>query len=257
MSEAVLLRPSPEMVDAMRRRGMVERVLTVVSSTRVTPNMQRVVVTQEGEGDFAPKPGQDLVMMLPDNEGGLGRRHYTVRRYDAATGRIDIDIVLHGETNPGPRWALGAKAGDRVTAFGPRGHVYLRPDADWRAFFGDETCLPGILAMIEALPEGAPATAYIEIEAEADAQTVETLGDVKVEWLVRGGPAQPMSALLNAEVEAFQPPAGKGHVYIIGETSAVQHQRRGLIARGFPADQILAEGYWRPGRLGGHDHVRD
>ncbi|WP_176695870.1 siderophore-interacting protein [Phenylobacterium immobile] len=257
MSETLLKRPSPEMVDAMRRRGMAERVLTVQSSTRVTPNMQRVVVTQEGEGAFDLKPGQDLVLMLPDQEGGLGRRHYTVRRYDAATGCIDLDVVLHGDDNPGPRWALNARAGDQVVCFGPRGHIHLRSGAEWRVFFGDETCLPAILAMIEALPEGAPATAYIEIEAEADAQAVETQGDVRVEWLVRAGPAQPMSRLLNAEVAAFQPPAGQGHIYLIGETSSVRWQRQSLIARGVPADQIIAEGFWRPGRLGGHDHVRD
>jgi NADPH-dependent ferric siderophore reductase len=33
--------------------------------------------------------------------------------------------------------------------------------------------------------------------------------------------------------------------------------RRELIARGFPKQQISAEGYWRPGRVGGHDHVDD
>ena len=32
-------------------------------------------------------------------------------------------------------------------------------------------------------------------------------------------------------------------------------QRQGLIARGLPKTQIAAEGYWRPGRVGGHDHV--
>jgi NADPH-dependent ferric siderophore reductase len=257
MSETIQPRLSAEMIDALRRRGMVERTLTVVGSHRLTPNMQRVTVTQSGEGDFAPKPGQDLVILLPDNDGGLGRRHYTVRRHDARTGEIDIDIVLHGAENPGPRWAIAAKAGDRCIAYGPRGHVYLRPDADWRLFIGDETCLPAILAMIEALPDGAKATAYIEIEHDADRQPVETDGDVAVEWLVRNGPAEPMSPLLLAKIDSFDPPAGFGHVYLIGETSTVQTQRRALIAKGFPAQQILAEGYWRPGRLGGHDHVRD
>lgn len=256
MSETLTLSLTPEMQEAMRRRGMVVRTLTVVDSRRISPNMQRVTVTQAGEGAFEPKPGQDLVLMLPDGEGGLGRRHYTVRRYDAASGRIDIDVVLHGD-QPGPRWARGAKAGDTALAFGPRGHVHLRPDADWRLFVGDETCLPGILAMIEALPAGARATAWIEIEHDGDRQPVETEGDVEVEWLVRNTHAEPMSPRLIDKVEAFVPPPGLGHIYLIGETSTVQHQRRSLIARGFPAAQIFAEGYWRPGRLGGHDHVRD
>ena len=31
----------------------------------------------------------------------------------------------------------------------------------------------------------------------------------------------------------------------------------GLIARGLTRDQIYSEGYWRPGRIGGHDHVNE
>jgi NADPH-dependent ferric siderophore reductase len=58
-------------------------------------------------------------------------------------------------------------------------------------------------------------------------------------------------------LEAFQPPPGVGQACVIGETSTVRAQRQGLIARGLPKSQIAAEGYWRPGRVGGHDHVND
>ncbi len=34
-------------------------------------------------------------------------------------------------------------------------------------------------------------------------------------------------------------------------------QRHHLIGRGFTRDRISSEGYWRPGRIGGHDHVED
>ena len=55
----------------------------------------------------------------------------------------------------------------------------------------------------------------------------------------------------------FEPPPGVGHVYLLGETSTVRAQRQNLVARGFPKDHIFAEGYWRPDRIGGHDHVDD
>ena len=44
-----------------------------------------------------------------------------------------------------------------------------------------------------------------------------------------------------------------------GESSLpnARTMRRELIARGFPKQLISAEGYWRPGRVGGHDHVGD
>ena len=52
-------------------------------------------------------------------------------------------------------------------------------------------------------------------------------------------------------------PKGRGHAIIIGETSNVRAQRQHLLAQGLGKDQIYAEGYWRPGRIGGHDHIRD
>ncbi len=58
-------------------------------------------------------------------------------------------------------------------------------------------------------------------------------------------------------ITRFEPPPGVGHVYLLGETSTVRAQRQALVAKGFPKAQIFAEGYWRPGRVGGHDHVDD
>jgi NADPH-dependent ferric siderophore reductase len=48
-----------------------------------------------------------------------------------------------------------------------------------------------------------------------------------------------------------------GHAYTLGETGLVRTLRQGLVARGLAKSQIFAEGYWRPGRVGGHDHVDD
>ncbi len=62
---------------------------------------------------------------------------------------------------------------------------------------------------------------------------------------------------MSGVVQDFSLPPGKGHAYIIGETSNVRRQRHALIARGLPRNQISSEGYWRPGRIGGHDHVDD
>ncbi|MEI9888448.1 MAG: SIP domain-containing protein [Rhizomicrobium sp.] len=68
---------------------------------------------------------------------------------------------------------------------------------------------------------------------------------------LRPGP----SRILHDAVEAFAFPPGHGHAYIIGETSNVRAIRQRLIARGLGKDRTSAEGYWRPGRIGGHDHA--
>ena len=252
--------PSPplDIREAMRRRGLKAWTFQVLGTEELTPRMRRVSLTAADLEGFAPLGGQDLVLMLPDREGAPGRRHYTIRRYDPAARRVDIDVVMHGDSTPATRWALGSLPGDEVLAFGPRGRNTLHDGADWRLFVGDETAIPGFFGMIEALPPGARAGAVIEIQSDADRQTVESDGEVEIEWLSRGGaPAEPSSPRLIEAVARFQPPLEVGHIYLLGETSTVRAQRQDLVRRGFPKANIFAEGYWRPDRIGGHDHVDD
>ena len=244
--------------EMMRRRGLKEWTLKVVSTSELTPRMRRVSLTADSLEDFEPRPGQDVVLMLPDAAGALGRRHYTVRSYDAVSKLVHIDVVMHGDSTPATRWALGSLPGDEVLAFGPRGRNVINEGADWRLFVGDETAIPGFFGMIEILPAGSKAQAIIEIQSDADRQAVSTAAELELTWLSRDGKhAEPSSAKLIEAVKRFEPPAGVGHIYLLGETSTVRAQRQHLVASGFPKDRIFAEGYWRPGRVGGHDHVDD
>jgi NADPH-dependent ferric siderophore reductase len=161
--------------------------------------------------------------------------------------------VLHGE-GASSEWLDALKQGDEVIAVGPRGHTYVR-DADWHLFSGDETCIPGIFAMLEGLPASAKAYVFIEVDSEADILPHDSNADVKIQWLFRRGrEVGPSDIMLNA-IHAFELPQGYGFGYVIGETSNVRGVRQHLLARGMPKDRIAAEGYWRPGRIGGHDHV--
>ncbi len=250
--------PPVDMREMMRRRGLKEWQFKVVETAEITPRMRRVTVTADDLEGFEPLGGQDMVLMLPDAAGGLGRRHYTVRGYDLDSARIDFDVVMHGDSTPATRWALGSLPGDDLLAFGPRGRNLLNDGADWRLFVGDETAIPGFFGMIEALPKGAKARAIIEIQSDADRQPVLSRGDVEIEWLSRDGArAEPSSPRLIDVIASFEPPGGVGHIYLLGETSTVRAQRQDLVRRGFPKANIFAEGYWRPGRVGGHDHVDD
>jgi NADPH-dependent ferric siderophore reductase len=70
-----------------------------------------------------------------------------------------------------------------------------------------------------------------------------------ITWVKRCG-----AGLCDA-VEDFALPKGEGFAYIIGETAKVRAIRHRLLERGIARNRIAAEGYWRPGRVGGHDHV--
>jgi NADPH-dependent ferric siderophore reductase len=216
--------------------------LTVVGARNVTPHMRELSLI-----------GDDLAA-FDYKRGGTARRHYTIRRFDRAELRIDIQFVLHGDA-PAASWARSARIGEAIVAEGPRGRTTVSGAADWRLFTGDETALPGIAAMIESLPAGERAFAIVEVAGAEDEQPIETAAELDIRWLRRTGRAAAPSWALIEALEAFELPPGVGQACVIGETATVRAQRQGLIARGLAKTQIAAEGYWRPGRVGGHDHI--
>jgi NADPH-dependent ferric siderophore reductase len=240
------------------RRGFAMRPplrawsLTVAGADNITPRMRRVRFTAPDLAEMNWRPGQDLVLALPQPNSAIARRHYTIRSIDG--GELAIDFVLHGES-PATAWARSARAGETIEAQGPRGRTSVRADAAHHYFVGDETCLPGIFAMVESLPAAARGAILIEIGDDADKQEIAAPTGISLRWISRGGARPGPSALLLGELKALTPDPAGAHAYIIGETSNVRAQRHYLVERGFAREQITAEGYWRPGRIGGHDHV--
>jgi NADPH-dependent ferric siderophore reductase len=249
-------RPALSEAEIERRRGR-PWTLKVASVKDVAPNLRRVQLTGDDLAEFQPKPAQEIVLQIAQNGGEPARRHYTIRRFDRATGLIDVDFVLHDAHTPAVRWALDAKPGELIDIRGPRGRIALSADADWHLFSGDETAMPAILALAEALPKGAKAHFFLEIGGDADKLPLATEANASVTWLSRRGAHPGPNRLLIEAVEGFALPPGKGHAIVIGETSNVRAQRHALIARGLTRAQIYSEGYWRPGRIGGHDHVEE
>jgi NADPH-dependent ferric siderophore reductase len=236
----------------LARKGRRVWPLTVIATTNIAPRMMRVSFSGADLDELKWARGQDVVLEIP-TATGISRRHYTIRAHDAAARTLAIDFVLHGEGASGP-WLANLKTGDRVDAVGPRGHTYVR-DAAWHLFTGDETCIPGIFAMIESLPENTPVHAFIEIGDEADKLPLAAAADLRLHWISRNGAQAGPNDLVYNAVEQFVFPEGEGFAYVIGETSNVRKLRHRLLDRGFPRNRIAAEGYWRPGRVGGHDHV--
>jgi NADPH-dependent ferric siderophore reductase len=238
--------------DFLHRKGRRAWPLTVTGVEQITPRLVRVLFEGDDLDELVWRRGQDVVLEIPLDDGSLARRHYTIRDHKGRA--LAIDFVQHGDS-PAGRWVRAAKPGVRIDAVGPRGRTVVNGSADWHLFLGDETSVPAISAMLEGLPRGTRTFAFIEIGREDDKLAIATDADATLEWLSRGGlPAGPNPVLLE-RLERFSLPGGRGHAYITGETSTVRALRHHLLARGMGKDQIAAEGYWRPGRIGGHDHV--
>lgn len=230
-----------------RKPELPAHELVVVEAFDIHPALRRMVFDAP---TFDYRPGQDLVFLLPLPDGEAGRRHYTIRGRDPA-GRLMVDFVMHG-TTPGPDFARHAKVGDRVAVRGPRGRSWLREGMDWHLICADETGLPAALHMLEAKGAGRH-LALIEVQ---DADWIVPLpAGVEVQWLFRGDMPPGPNTLILDRLAAMDLPAGEGFAILISETSNVRAQRHHLIGRGMGKDRIASEGYWRPGRQGGHDHV--
>jgi NADPH-dependent ferric siderophore reductase len=230
--------------------------LTVVGAQDITPRMRRVQFTGPELAEFNPRPGQEIILLLPQQSGEPIRRHYTIRRFDPTQKLLDVDFVMHGDS-PAVRWASSARKGDPLSVMGPRGRITIVPDAEWHLFSGDDTALPAIFSMVQALPAKAKAHVFLEVGDEGDRQELVSEAEVALEWLYRRGTRSDESTLLIERVAAFPLPQGTGHAYLLGETRKVRTERQELIARGLDRERISAEGYWRPGRVGGHDHILD
>lgn len=224
---------------------------------------------------------------LPDGRRNP-MRSYTVRAARPLEHEVDVDFVLHGPTGPASTWALMARPGDEVVIVGPNarfpgspGGVEWRPPAGARALLlaGDETAVPALCSIAEALPRGTGARVVLEVPTEDDVLDVDVPADVRLTWLPRrcGRTVRPRGALLTAAVcaaaEEFGAASGAAdagevdpdglvwevpedaavgapaYVWLAGEAGVVTALRRYLLREADVDRRSVAfMGYWREGR---------
>ena len=166
----------------------------------VTPNMKRVTIGGEKLAGFEPagpathfkmffpQPGLERTVVPefgPDGRPvmppGLERpqsRTYTPRRMDPDTLELDIDFLMHG-TGVGADWVNNTKPGGYITIAGPgRSFFHLDAEAHWYVIAGDDSALPSIGTILEALPAGGKAHVYSEVIEKTDEQQLESAADV-------------------------------------------------------------------------------
>jgi NADPH-dependent ferric siderophore reductase len=240
-----------QLVRFLHSKGRRIWTLEVEAKRDLTPRLTRVDFRGRDLDELVWRRGQDLVLELPQADGSVARRHYTIRDHSGAEKMLAIDFVRHGDS-PSARWLDGVRTGNRIAAIGPRGRTVLNESADWHLFLGDETSVPAVLAMLGGLSPDKRAIALLEVGRPEDRLAFAAPSSTTFEWLLRGAS---QNDALAERVKALPLPPGRGHAYVTGETSLVRACRHILLARGLAKEAIAAEGYWRPGRVGGHDHV--
>lgn len=237
------------------------RLLQVIRSVRLTPKMIRVTLGGAelagfpGTGPdrrikmFFPVEGQERPAVpragtagpvWPAGEARPVIRTYTVRRFDPVADELDVDFVQHAGHGPAAAWARSARPGAWVGVSEPGGRWEPDPAADFHLVIGDETALPAIATVLDALRDGPPRLTFVEV---ADPDEEQELPG-RVSWVYRG--RAPAGKPLVDAVRKATFPAGAGQVWLAGESAAVKELRAHLLdERGLDRRRVYATGYWR------------
>ncbi|MBZ6110293.1 MULTISPECIES: siderophore-interacting protein [Streptomyces] len=253
------------MADRPARKPRRPHTAQVVRTERLTPHMQRVVLGGEGLAAFAADTCTDHYVKLLFPAGGATypepfdmerireefpreqwpvTRTYTVRHWDAERREMTLDFVIHGDEGLAGPWAQRVRPGETVLFMGPGGAYAPDTTADWHLLAGDESALPAIARSLEALPDGARAFVFVEVEGPEEEQKIDS--DVEVVWLHRGD--RPVGRALVEAVRALDFPEGRLHAFVHGEAACVKELRRYLrVEREIPREDLSISGYWRLG----------
>ncbi|MFS3127677.1 siderophore-interacting protein [Nocardioides sp. Bht2] len=239
----------------------------VVSTTRLSPQLVRIVLGGEGLADyvagdaadqyvncqFRPADAPYAVPFTEDEVRDLDReqrpfpRRITVRHWAAGTRELTLDIAVHGDVGHAGRWALAAQPGDRLQMRGPAGSYHLHQDAATFLLVGDESALPAIAASAEAAPAGSRVVVVAEVE-DADGEIeLNSPGTLEVHWVHRAGYAGDLDTLL-AETVAGLRFDGVVSAFVHGEAEETRAVRRHLLSTGVvDLEHLSCSPYWRRG----------
>ena len=215
--------------------------------------MRRLTLSAPTLRGLSPRPAQDVELLLTDDTGRRVKRRYTIRHARSGAGEFDLDALLHETAHsPGARWAANAQPGETIAFVGPRGRLELT-DADWHLFVGDESALPAIAELVEALAPEHAAIVMLEVGDASDELPLHRPhgGQLETHWIRRDGAQPGRPDRLSSGLAGLAPRPGTGHGYLLGESRAMVALRPRLRGLGLEDSAMYLKGYWNLGRLAG------
>lgn len=241
--------------------------------SKIAPRLISIVVTGDELGGFADAaPTSHLKVFLPaegqeapnlpelaapgapqaDDGPPPTVRTYTPRRYDPATKALEIQFLLHGE-GPASEWAQRVKPGDKLAVAGPGGRFSLEPAVDHWWLAADESAIPAVGTLLDALPESATVDVHIEVDGPDDEMEIPGPAKTTITWHHRRS-SDAFGVELAEAAKAATIPDG-ARIWVACEAGAMRDIRRYFTReRGIPVAQLVTRGYWRTGEQNHPDH---
>lgn len=257
------------MIESVQERTSQDRpsqamAASILSIDRLTPTMTEVRLSGETLAGFRPSGFTDeyvdLLFPRPDTEypepfdldavhAALpptrwpAVRSFTVRRWDAHTKVMTVDVATHHRDGVAGQWARTARPGDPVLIRTRGGTFAPDPLAEWHLFAGDQTALPAIAAALEALPADASGHVLVEVPDRESRIALATPSGVMLTWVCTGV-AVPGRKLVEA-VRGVELPFADIEAFVRGEAAFVTRVRRLLLNdRRLRQHRVSASAYW-------------
>jgi NADPH-dependent ferric siderophore reductase len=254
--------------------------VTVTAVRDLSPHLRRITFHHPRlAGAKSAGPDQRIKLFLPPPAGGPLElpsgdwypawlatpedrrpimRTYTIRALRPQLAELDVDFAMHGPTGPASAWSCDVAIGNEVGLLLPfavdtssakgmlmSGVDYVPPATSLhRLLVADETALPAVECILEQLPAGVAATAFVEVPDVADIRPLGTAAKVDLTWVVPGQDGA--QSVLDAVRRAILP-ADVDYAWVAGESGMIKQVRRHLVAAGLPKKQISFQGYWKRG----------
>jgi ferric-chelate reductase (NADPH) len=241
------------------RNDLRFRELTVLRVERPSAGFQRIVLGGEqlegfssrGFDDhtkvFFPAPGAVFVPPVVTDEGiewGDGVRPQTrdyTPLYDEANHELVLDFFVH-DGGIASRWAVEAKAGDRLTIGGPRGSLVVPEDYAWQLYVCDESGMPALRRRLESiakLPVRPDIHAVVTVGDESYKDYLAHLSGFDITWVV-GHSEQAVAEHL----AALTVPGEDYFIWLTGEGKVVKTLSRQFETDAIDQQLVRASAYW-------------
>lgn len=221
----------------------------------VSPHMMRLTIDCSALVQIRPTlPAQWLKVYVPQPDSGRSvGRAYTVRRYDNTSHELDLDFFLHGDTGPIGAWASRVQPGDHfeISELRSRSGVDLTSGPEKFALFGDETALPAIASIVEALPAQTAVRAYVIIDSAEEKRYFTDSAATAITWILRTHDG--VEQMQEAAAASLKELGKDARFWIAGESGDVKAVRTHLLQEGVERHLIESSGYWKRGQADHRD----
>lgn len=250
-----------------RREPPPFRSCTVASTEHRSPRLTRVTLTGDELVGLDPGlPAASVRLLLPrpdgelevpvwtDNEFLLGDgsrpaiRTLTPLRVDPDHGVLVLEVVRH-DSGALSDW-VGRATEDATVAVSGTGRGFeIDPAVSHYVLAGDESAIPAITTLLEALPGTATLQVVVEVAEPEGRVELPSHPGATVTWVDLPHDGAPGDALFDAirSAELHDDTV----VWAAGEAAGVQRIRKHLFdERDVPRRRAHVRGYWKHGRAG-------